>query len=205
MADNSGEKIFEQRCHRCHDLPDPSAPPEMGWEKRLKIMAKLAKLTPEQKKEVLVYLQSHSKSVEETMSLSAEKQLFEKKCSLCHTLDRIFIEPLTDASRSHIVKRMREKNQQWISMEESRQILDYLGKAPKIKREKRASGNAQAIFLERCSACHTLDRIYEKLKTGNNLKAWTHTVQRMQNKAPEWLSKDDAKQVIEYLGTLEQK
>jgi len=52
-ASSTGKDIFEERCHRCHDLPDPATTPEMGWEKRLKIMAKLAKLSPDQKTDVL--------------------------------------------------------------------------------------------------------------------------------------------------------
>jgi len=202
-AGPAGKQIFEERCTRCHDLPDPTAAPEMGWEKRLKLMAKLARLSPEQKADVLSYLQSHSKSAEKTISLADERRLFEQKCSLCHTLDRIFIEPLTDETRKHIVKRMREKNQQWISDEESEQILDYLSKAPKVTREKKAKGDAEKIFLERCSACHTLDRVYNKMK--NDQTSWMHIVQRMQNKAPNWLSKEDAQQVIEYLRTRKQK
>ena len=202
-ADPAGKEVFEQRCQRCHDLPDPGKPPEMGWEKRLKLMAKLAKLSPEQKSDVLGYLQSHSQSAEKTISLADERRLFEKKCSLCHTLDRIFLEPLTDETRQHIVKRMRGKNQSWISEEESRQILDYLSKAPKVTREKTAKGDAEQVFLERCSACHSLERVYNKMK--NDQTSWMHVVERMQNKAPEWLSKDDAGLVIEYLRSLNKK
>jgi mono/diheme cytochrome c family protein len=200
FANPAGKEVFEQRCQRCHDLPDPGKAPEMGWEKRLKLMAKLAKLSPDQKTDVLGYLQSHSKSAEKTISLADERRLFEQKCSLCHTVDRVFLEPMTDETRQHIVKRMREKNQQWISDEESRQILDYLSKAPKVTREKKAQGDAEKIFLERCSACHTLERVYSKMK--NNETSWLHVVQRMQKKAPEWLSKEDAGLVVEYLRTL---
>lgn len=145
-ASPAGKEVFEERCHRCHDLPDPSTAPAMGWEKRLKLMAKLAKLSPDQKSDVLTYLQSHSKSAEKTISLADERRLFEQKCSLCHTLDRIFLEPMTDKTRQHIVKRMREKNQQWISDEESMQILDYLSKAPIVPREKKPKAMQKKSF-----------------------------------------------------------
>jgi mono/diheme cytochrome c family protein len=201
ISTEGGKSIFEQRCHRCHDLPDPGKPPEMGWEKRLKIMAKLAKLTPEQKTDVLSYLQSHSKKAEKTISLADEQRLFEQKCSLCHTLDRIFLKPLDDESRQHIVKRMQGKIPGWISEEEAKQVIDYLSKAPKVKRVKKAKDIPAEIFQERCSACHTLERIYNKI---NNEKApsWMHIVQRMQEKAPQWLSQDEARLVIEYLKSI---
>lgn len=203
-ADPAGKAVFEERCKRCHALPDPNKPPKMGWEERLKLMAKVAQLSPGQKIDVLAYLQSHSKKAEKTISLADERRLFEQKCSLCHTLDRIFIEPLTDETRQHIVKRMREKNTAWISEEESRQILDYLSKAPKVEREKKAKGDAKMVFIERCSACHTLERVFNKMQD-SEAASWTHIIQRMQSKAPQWLSKEDAGLVVDYLQSLDKK
>ena len=202
ISTGQGKAVFEERCHRGHDLPDPGKPPEMGWEKRLKLMAKLSKLTPDQKTEVLSYLQSHTKKAEKTISLADEQRLFEQKCSLCHTLDRVLLEPLNDKARLHIIKRMQGKMPCWITEEESKQVMDYLSKAPKVERVKKTSNVPAEIFQERCSACHTLERVYNKI---NNDKApsWMHIVQRMQKKAPQWLSKDDAQLVIEYLKSIE--
>lgn len=145
---------------------------------------------------------SHSKSAEKIISLADERRLLEQKCGLRHILDRIFIEPLTNATRQHIVKRMRDKNQKSISDEESIQIIDYLSKTPKVPREKKAKDDAEKIFLERCSACHTLERVYSKMK--NVQTSWMQIVQRMQSKTAEWLSNEDAGLVIEYLKTLGQ-
>jgi len=202
ISNEQGQSVFEQRCQRCHDLPDPGKPPKMGWENRLKLMAKLAKLSPEQKTDVLSYLQSHSKKAETTTSLADERRLFEQKCSLCHTLDRVFLEPLTDESRQHIVKRMQRKMPDWISDEELKQVISYLNRAPKLEREKKTSDIPAEIFQERCSACHTLEHIFNKI---NNEKtpSWMHIVQRMQKKAPQWLSQDEARLVIEYLKSIE--
>jgi len=202
ISSEPGQSVFEARCQRCHDLPDPGKPPEMGWEKRLKLMAKLAKLTPEEKAGVLSYLQSHSKKAEKTVSLADERRLFEQKCSLCHTLDRIFLEPLNEKSRQHIVKRMQEKSPGWISKDEAKQVLDYLSKAPKVERKKKATDVPAEIFQERCSACHTLERVYSKLKSEKGAAPWMHIVQRMQKKAPQWLSEKDAKLVIQYLKSI---
>jgi len=33
-----------------------------------------------------------------------------------------------------------------------------------VPREKKAKDDAEKIFLERCSACHTLERVYSKMK-----------------------------------------
>jgi len=103
----------------------------------------MTKLFPEQKTDVLSYLQSHSKSAEKIIFLADERRLFEQKLSQRHILDRIFIKPLTNATGQHIVKRMRDKNQKGISEEASIQIIDYLSKAPKMQREKKAKDDAE--------------------------------------------------------------
>jgi len=204
QSEESGKQLFESRCQKCHDLPNPDTTPAMGWKKRLKLMGKLAKLSPEQKTEVLGYLQGHTKKAAKTMSLAEERHLFEQKCSLCHTLDRVYLTPLTDETRKHIVKRMKGKIPGWISEEEALLIVDYLSKAPKVERSKKSKGKANEIFVERCSACHSLERVYTKMKT-DKVPAWTHIIQRMQSKAPQWLSSNEAKLVVEYLQSIQSK
>ncbi len=200
----SGEKIFKKRCGTCHELPDPNVPPSQGWAKQLDQMAAMASLKSEEKAGVLSYLQSHSQIKVKNVSLAEEKRLFEKKCSLCHTPDRVFLTPLTDKSRSHIVARMQERAPDWISPEESELILDYLSKTPRkvqLKKKKKIKGDAKAIFRQRCAGCHSLERVYLKLEE-QKAPSWGHIVKRMQEKAPEWLSKNEATEIMTYLQTL---
>jgi mono/diheme cytochrome c family protein len=96
---------------------------------------------------------------------------------------------------------MRSKAPGWITDDDANLILDYLSKAPGVERDKKAKNKADDIFVERCSACHTLERVYAKLKDSDS-PSWAHIVQRMQSKSPEWLSKDDASKVVEYLRSL---
>jgi len=204
MSEVSGKQLFESRCQKCHDLPNPDTTPAMGWEKRLKLMGKLAKLSPQEKAEVLDYLQGHTKKAAKTVTLAEERRLFEQKCSLCHTLDRVYLTPLTDETRQHIVKRMKGKIPGWISDTEASLIVDYLSKAPKVERSKKSKGKANDIFVERCSACHSLERVYAKMKN-DKVPAWTHIIQRMQKKAPQWLNSDEARLVVEYLQSIQSK
>lgn len=197
-----GKRIFEKRCQKCHDLPDPGKPPPDGWPKRLDLMARFARLKPDEKAQVLEYLQSHAKRAVKTVSLAEERRLFEEKCSLCHTLDRVFLIPLTDESRRHIVLRMRERAPDWISEEEARLILDYLSRAPRaIVPRKEVSGDAAAIFRQRCSACHSLERVYLKLEE-SRAPSWMHIVKRMREKAPQWLTDEETEQIVQYLQSL---
>jgi len=214
MAGQDGQKIYEDRCGMCHDLPDPNKPPPEGkghWKERLDQMAPNAGLSRKEKAAVLAFLQSHEKGASNMVSFAQEKQLFEKKCSLCHTIDRVFRIPLTDESRAHIIKRMQERAPDWITGEQAKEIMEYLSQAgdktpehtPRAgpgKGEKAGDG-AAALFRQRCSACHTLERVYLKLEK-DPATAWMHIASRMQKKAPEWLTNDEARKIAEYLKTL---
>lgn len=206
-ATESGEKEFRKRCGQCHELPDPGKLTAGEWVQRLNTMAPLAGLKKKQKSDVLAYLQDHSRKAGTTASMSREKQLFEKKCTLCHSTNRVFLMPLTSESRRHIVQRMQKRAPNRISLEEAQAILDYLEKgAPGTKKPERkvVTGRPQDIFRERCSACHTLERI-ENALTQDRFKAsgWMHIVQRMREKAPEWMTSEEAGQIAKYLNSLE--
>ncbi len=115
---DDGKIIFEERYSGCHDLPDPNTPPPEGWEKQLDLMAILARIQTDEKASVLTYLMSHAKQSVRTAALQEDEALFEQKCSRCHTLERIFLEPLTDESRRHVVARMQERSGiSWLSDE----------------------------------------------------------------------------------------
>jgi hypothetical protein len=54
------------------------------------------------------------------------KSLFERKCSRCHSLERISQAVKTPDQWSFTVNRMREKDMNWISDEEAESIAAYL-------------------------------------------------------------------------------
>ena len=205
-AQPEGEKIFEKRCGGCHDLPDPNKPPPEGWDKRLDLMAPMAGLNKKEKNEVLNFLRSHSQKAEGMLSAAEERKLFMQKCSLCHSEQRVFLEPLTPESRRHIVLRMQERAPDWISPKDAERILAYLDQgAPGGKKpvKKKVNGDAGKIFRERCSACHNLERVYLALEKKESAgSAWMHIVKRMRQKAPEWISPKEAEQIAQYLKSL---
>lgn len=205
-ADDPGKKIFDKRCSKCHALPSPEKLTSGEWVTRLDMMAPMAGLRKKQKIEVLEYLQSHSKKASTLVSMSREKRLFEEKCTLCHTTDRVFLMPLTKESRRHIVLRMQERVPDWITPEEAHDILTYLDKgAPGASKPKQkiVTGGPQEIFRTRCSACHQLDRVfYEFDKHRFMAGGWMHIVKRMREKAPDWMTDKEAKQIVKFLDTL---
>lgn len=203
-ASVDGQALFEKRCAACHSLPDIDNPPPEGWEQRLAQMAPLAKLKGRQKDAVLAYLSSHVELAAKTASLEEDKAFFEMKCSRCHSLARIFLEPLTDESRRHVVSRMQAKSGTgWLSDTDVERVLDYLSGArfdvptpPVIA----AGASADDIFMARCQACHTLERVSVRLGPGrSSAMDWSHVVSRMRAKAPQWMTDAEATQIIDYL------
>jgi len=206
---DTGENIFRVNCAKCHALPDPAKLTEEQWVLRLKDMAVNAGLNKEQKDEVLSYLQNHSKKAVQVVAMANERRTFEEKCSLCHNLDRILLEPLTPESRRHIILRMKERAPEgWITENDVHEILEYLAHgAPDAKRPQRKEiqGQPAQVFRERCSACHTLERVYlalEESQGKDKAPPWMHIVQRMREKAPEWISAQEAEQIMTYLQSL---
>ena len=208
-AEEPGEKTFNKRCSQCHALPSPEKLTSEEWVARLDMMAPMAGLKKKQKTEVLSFLQSHSKQASTQVSMSRERQLFEEKCSLCHSPQRVFLRPLTPESRRHIVLRMQERASGWISPREAERILAYLDQgAPGIKKpeRKKINGGTAAVFRERCTGCHSLERIYLELEEHTQLAGksagWMHIVKRMREKAPDWMTAQEAGQIVEYLKSL---
>ena len=59
---------------------------------------------------------------------------------------------------------------------------------------------ATAIYFQRCSGCHELDRVYARVKAERDRPAaWMHVVTRMRGKAPSWISAAEAERIITYL------
>lgn len=71
--------------------------------------------------------------------------------------------------------------------------------APQAKRpERKAVTGGEVLFRERCSACHTLERVYlEVEKTKGRAPAWLHIVKRMQEKTPRWITPDDMRRHLD--------
>lgn len=206
-AATDGQDLFEKRCAACHLLPDPEQPPAVGWEKQVKKMGSLARLKKGEKEEVVAYLLSHTRDAAMDASLDEDRILFEEKCSRCHTLDRIFLEPLQGEDLQHVVSRMQSRSgTDWLSNEEVERVLAYLTSAPREATpatELDGDATPEQIFSVRCSACHSLERIFSKLGEDADAKDfWSHTVSRMRGKAPQWMPESEASQILDYLQSI---
>jgi len=102
----------------------------------------------------------------------------EKRCSKCHTLDRIAGARKDARGWLATVNRMRTLPDSGISEADSRIIVSYLASrmAPRGIPGSADQEVARALVDQRCGRCHTLDRVY---KTAQTPEEWSATVARM--------------------------
>ena len=102
----------------------------------------------------------------------------EKRCSKCHTLDRIVGARKDARGWLATVNRMRAQPDSGISAADSRIIVAYLASDFALRETGGSAGLevARALVDQRCGRCHSLDRIY---KTAEAPQEWRATVTRM--------------------------
>jgi hypothetical protein len=126
--------------------------------------------------------------------------LYESKCSKCHTLERVFSEPKSEEEWRGCVNRMMGKSPLWITPDEGEQILsEILGKKEGViapLQERKQYDDARLLFIDRCTICHSVNRIISANKTDEE---WEETVKRMYDNAPDLFLDEDLPVITEYL------
>lgn len=127
--------------------------------------------------------------------------LIDVKCSKCHTLKRVFITPRSVEEWRDIVEEMMDKNQQWISPEEAQQIVDEIintwpERVQALTGERKYYEDSRFLFIDRCTLCHSVNRILLKNKTAEE---WKETVERMRSEAGDYITREDAERIARFL------
>lgn len=203
-----GEQIINERCVLCHVAPDPEKLTKEEWVIKLKEMAPNAGLSSSETAEVMDYVSKLARSAASVLSMKTEKKLFDEKCSLCHTTSRALIMPMTPESVAEIVPRMQAMAGDWITDDQAHEISEYLVHgAPDSKRPRRSelAATDYDLFLQRCTACHTAEQIFSRLKSDKNattVSSWKDIVSKMQQKAPNWIVRSEAEKIVKFLNGL---
>jgi ferredoxin-NADP reductase/mono/diheme cytochrome c family protein len=114
----------------------------------------------------------------EAVDINMAAATMEKRCSKCHTLDRIAGARKDAPGWLATVNRMKALPDSGISEEDARTIVSYLASemAPKGSVDAASLEVARAVVDQRCGRCHSLDRVY---KTAETPEEWRGTVTRM--------------------------
>ena len=196
---------FETRCGQCHQLDQAERLVPAEWVARVSKMGSVVDLRPEEQAEVLSFFQHHGQEASRLIGMARERRVFIEKCSLCHNPNRIFLQPFEGQALRETVKRMQLRAPDIISDEDVDTVISYIesGAGNNLLAERvEATGSPASVFRLRCASCHTLERSFLKLEREGDRVQWIPTVRRMQARAPQWISDQDAETIIAYLNGL---
>jgi ferredoxin-NADP reductase len=113
-----------------------------------------------------------------TIDVNQASDLMQRRCSKCHNLDRVVGARKDAQGWIATVNRMRAMTGAGISEADARTIVSYLASQnrPKGSETTVKMEVARALVDQRCSRCHSLDRIYKAVETPAQ---WREIVTRM--------------------------
>lgn len=115
---------------------------------------------------------------------SKDSELFNRKCTICHSTERIFKKgKLKPWEWEDIVLWMQKQIDGAISEEEAKKIINYLS-------------SDQYLFEYKCSGCHTIDSVINKTYKNND---WIKIINAMQKKQPGLISDEEINRIVSFL------
>src|SRR6266446_5056851 len=140
-----------------------------------------------------------------TIDLTQAAFTMQQRCSKCHNLERVVAARKDARGWLATVNRMRKLPASGISEQDVKSVVLFLvsQNPPEEPGQRVGFAVAKALVNQRCSACHSLDRVYKAAKTPAE---WRNTVALMVNNAQTdgnaglFLPGED-QQIIEFLST----
>ena len=137
----------------------------------------------------------------ESASNRTDSFLVDTKCSKCHTIKRVFIHARTEEEWMGIIDKMMNKIPEWISQEDAKQIFNEIitnwqVRVQEMTAERKDYDDNRLLFLDRCTVCHSVNRI---LKKNRSSEEWKETVDMMRSEASEYITEEDATRISTFL------
>lgn len=133
------------------------------------------------------------------VNVNLGRKVVQQKCSLCHSLERVFAYAKTNEDWQNYISRMRAKDPAILDDKEAFQALGYLIKNLGIDGAKMDIQLGMRIILEKCHKCHTVERVFTSKKTQAE---WVQTIGLMRSFDPNLLNDREARQVNYYLSNV---
>lgn len=139
---------------------------------------------------------------DEILNVEIGQKITNRKCSKCHSLERVYQSYKSDIAWSHTIHKMAELDYPNITNFDVKQIVGYL-----VQQQQKRQGEEQdklrmeigrSLVSQKCSLCHDLERIFG---TKKNRQDWTETVNRMTetNGDTDYLSDQEAQDIVYFL------
>ncbi len=127
-----------------------------------------------------------------------------QKCGKCHTLERVFRAFKSEEGWTKTINRMAVIDAPNIRDFDAKQMIHYLVKQQETREELNAKITdvnkeiGRTLIEQKCSACHTLDRVYKASKTQEE---WVETIETMADYMgePEFINQEEKDTISEFL------
>uniref|UniRef100_UPI004057115C hypothetical protein n=1 Tax=Candidatus Electrothrix sp. TaxID=2170559 RepID=UPI004057115C len=139
---------------------------------------------------------------DDILNVEIGQKITNRKCSKCHSLERVYQSYKSDVAWSETINKMAELDYPNITNFDVQQIVGYL-----IQQQQKRQGEEQdklrmeigrSLVNKKCSHCHNLDRVFGAKKKEHE---WTETVSRMTitNGDDDFLSEQEAEDIVYFL------
>ncbi|MDU9050723.1 MAG: hypothetical protein Q3M30_17890 [Candidatus Electrothrix sp. Rat3] len=145
---------------------------------------------------------------DEILNVEIGQKITNRKCSKCHSLERIYQSYKSDIAWTHTIHKMAELDYPNITNFDVKQIVGYLvqqqQKRQGEEKDKLRMEIGRSLVSQKCSICHNLDRIFGAEK---GQQEWSETVGRMTktNGDSDFLSDQEAEDIIYFLTHIRQQ
>ncbi|MCP4401209.1 MAG: hypothetical protein GY801_28415 [bacterium] len=140
------------------------------------------------------------------MDVELGRWLVTQKCVKCHSLERTFRSFKSEKGWTNTINRMAVIDAPNIRDFDAKQMIHYLITQQKERESLEAEIQdidteiSRTLVEQKCSSCHTLDRVYKAEKTQAE---WAGSIETMAEYAedPEFLTEEEKGSMIEFLAT----
>jgi cytochrome c5 len=212
MSMEPGQTIMSRKCSKCHTLERIYTSTVTDWTPTVNKMAAFdsSNISEAEAEAIVSYLNQKNEKQPVTETERGRK-LIAAKCSICHSLDRVFIADMDEQHWRQTVEDMMkiEGTASYLSEEEKKLAVSFLSSRHLLRKDLGTKTGAEpqppvqegvrSLVARKCSAgCHALDRV---LRTEKTREAWLETVNSMIEITghPEYLSAEEKEQIIKFL------
>lgn len=139
---------------------------------------------------------------DDILNVEIGQKITNRKCSKCHSLERVYQSYKSDVAWTHTIHKMAELDYPNITNFDVKHIVGYLVQQQEKRQgeeeEKLRMEIGRSLVKKKCSLCHDLERIFGAKK---NQQEWTETVNRMTQTSgdADYLSDQEAKDIVYFL------
>lgn len=197
---HNDQELFEKKCSNCHKRRNMRSPPEVEktpdeWRLTIRrMMGKIKKVIEDEHIDTLIcyHVRAHNMITLEKLEAEAKtlgfasSELFSRKCSTCHSLEKALYSLKDEESWKRTIQNMAGKQGSTITESDISEMVNF-----HVERQRKE----QELFLRDCSHCHSPD---VALETGKTHEQWRETARKMMDKQGRKISEEELDILTQY-------